>query len=357
MKKIIFGLILLIPAILSAQSYNPFVSTANITPAPMPDLQLGGSAFFNFTVGNSGTTAMPVMGTQALVISISMLRGVPNTAATPPSGVTGPWAQYFSWTYDAFVQTLVGTQILTIPANDSGMISIDYLVTSNSTPVSPQNGFNINLVPAPYSAGSNSQSDDNVSAFTYTTSVPLEAEILGFTGKKMPVGNLLSWITNSENNSSHFEIYYGKNSNEMEKLVRVVSKAQSDISSEELTYEYLHNAPKDGANYYRLHSFNKDGVETVHNTLNLYLKNQSTLSIYPNPTKSNINISYRNGEIDIANISVTDLQGRVIYKKKTIIYNNSFSEVIPMKEFTAGTYLLNITDGVDYSYIQKISKQ
>lgn len=170
MKKSTITLLLLLPLALglSAQDYNPFVSGPTISPAPMPDLQSNGSALFSFNIGNSGTLAMPVVGTQSLKISMTLLRGVPNTTGNVSNAVSGSWAQYFSWTFDSFVNTLIGTQIQTLPANASGSITVDYLVTSNSTASSPQNGFNLNLVPPPYSVGTNLQSDDNVSAFSYT---------------------------------------------------------------------------------------------------------------------------------------------------------------------------------------------
>lgn len=357
MKKVISTLLLLIPVVLSAQDYNPFVANSSIAPAPVVEVQSNGSALFNFTIGNRGTSAMPVTASQALKVSISLLRGVPNTVGSPPDGVRGPWAQYFSWTWNSFVKTLVGTQILPIPASDSGTISIDYLVTSNSGSASPQNGFNLNLVPPPYAVGSNLQADDNVNAFTYTTAIGLPVQVIDFGGKQIPAGNLLSWSTASELNSSYFDLYYGESSTSLKKLAKVSTKALNGQSEKQIDYQYLHNAPQDGANYYRLHSIDNDGREEVHNTINLYLKDQSTLTIYPNPASDNVYINYRNGELDVVNITLSDLQGRTVYKKKVVIYDNAFNEVVPIKNLAKGTYLLNIKDYEGYEYSQKITKK
>ena len=170
MKKSILTLLLVLHCALNltAQNYNPFVSSPSISPSPIPDVQSNGSALFSFTVGNTGSLAMPIQGNQSLKISISLLRGIPNTTGVPSNAVSGSWAQYFSWSYNSQLNVLTGTQTQTLPANDSGTIIVDYLVTSNSTVTSPQNGFNINLAPPPYSAGANLQGDDNINAFTYT---------------------------------------------------------------------------------------------------------------------------------------------------------------------------------------------
>lgn len=356
MKKLVSTLLLFVPLCLSAQLYNPFVSGSSISPAPMVEVQSNGSAMFTFTIGNRGSAPLPVQGTQSLKVSITLLRGIPNAAGSPPYGVRGPWKDYFSWSYDSFVKTLVGTQIQTIPANDSGTISIDYKVLSNSTAASPQNGFNLNLVPAPYSVGSNLQTDDNVNAFSYTTAIGLPVKVIEFGGKQLPAGNILNWKTANELNSSHFDLYYSQDGTDFEKLGTVKSKSINGQSDKALTYEFMHAEPQEGANYYRLHSVDLDGREEVHNTINLYKEDQSLLSIYPNPATDNIYVSYSNGELDVVNITLADMQGRVVYKKKVVIYDNAFNEVIPVKFLAKGTYLLNIKDFNGYEYAQKITK-
>ena len=357
MKKIFTLLFFLSPFALSAQDYNPFVSAASIAPAPMVEAASNGSSMFTFTVGNRGTSTLPVLGTQVLKISITLLRGVPNTLGTPPNGVSGPWAQYFSWNWDPFVKTLVGTQIATLPAADSGTITVDYLVTSNSTSASPQNGYNINLSPAPYSAGTNIQNDDNVSAFSYTTAIGLPVDIVKFSGHRVPAGNHLYWTTASELNSQRFDLYYGKDVNNMKKLAEVPSKAENGKSNTSLSYNFVHNIDIEGDSYYRLHSVDLDGKEEIHNTVHLYKSNEGTIAIYPNPASENIFVNYANGELDVVNITLSDMQGRTVYKKKVIIYDNAFNEIVPVKNLAKGTYLLNIKDYEGYEYSQKITKE
>lgn len=77
----------------------------------------------------------------------------------------------------------------------------------------------------------------------------------------------------------------------------------------------------------------------------------STIKIYPNPAKDNLNISFEAGNGDY-DITVTDLLGRsVINKTYTGVFG--FQNIqLPVSNLNAGHYLLNINDG-NASYSSK----
>lgn len=358
MKKILLTLLLCFSLSLYSfgQLYNPYVDSGSISPSPMAFAQQGGSAMFSFVFGNDGTADIDFTINQEMKINVSLIRGIPNRT-NPAQAVSGPMAHYFTWTYDAFGQTMVGTQNKTIPTNTSGLITIDYRATSNSTAASPQNGFNINIVPSPQVNGINNLSDDNTSQFSYTQNIGLPVKIISFTGQKFAGFNKLYWSTATELNSDHFNLYHGKSNTKMDKLVSVKSKATNGYSDKKLSYSYDHEEPLIGDNYYRLASVDKDGSEDFHNTISIYVSENSSLTISPNPTANDITVTYTNGELDLVNLILTDVQGKTIYKKKIIFDNGTFTESVPMDTLPAGTYLLNITNYEGYSYSQKIIKE
>ena len=81
-----------------------------------------------------------------------------------------------------------------------------------------------------------------------------------------------------------------------------------------------------------------------------------TAKIYPNPVLDLITINIENKSSDILFFEITDIQGKIISKKKSAGYNNVFS--IDMSTYSKGTYLLKIrnnqnADLASYKLIKK----
>ncbi len=359
MKKIIFALVLCcaLHAVSFAQTYNPYVSAAGIAPAPMGHHYLGGSALFSFVFGNNGTDAMPYIPNQELKLSVSLSRGVLNWPSVLQS-VSGNMASYFDWSYDAFAGSVEGVQKATIPAGVSGVINVDYKPTSISYQFSPQNGFNVNIIPPPYAVGANIQSDDNTSEFTWTQLIPTPAEVSSFSGKGRIGYNELSWNTVSETNIKEFELYSGMRGGKMTKLASVPSQAENHNSTVPLNYTYKHDKPEVGNNFYQLASVDIDGSRKYYNIVNIVVaEKKSNWSIGPNPVKDKLQVAYSNGELDMVHIILNDLQGKMLRNKKVLFEGGSFTETVDISLLPSGTYLLNITDFEGYNYAQKVVKQ
>lgn len=155
-----------------AQSYNPFVIQATVTPDPIYDVASNGTGQISCIVGNSGDDDLTLVTNQEMLIVITLSRGEPNNA-NPISAVGGTLSSYFDWYYDAPSTSYMGVQNQTIPSalnGGVGTITVDYKVTSNSVSTSPQNGFNINITPPAYTNGINTLNDDFGSSYTWTIS-------------------------------------------------------------------------------------------------------------------------------------------------------------------------------------------
>lgn len=146
-------------------TYNPQVISAKITPEPLFPVEASGEGTLSFIVGNTGSDPLEVFTDQYILLTITLLRGVPSTA-NPIDAISGDYSGRFTWTYDA--GTYTGTQTQSIGAGSSGTIEIAYRVTSDSKSDKPENGFRVNLTPAPYETGSNIPDDDAASALTWT---------------------------------------------------------------------------------------------------------------------------------------------------------------------------------------------
>lgn len=151
---------------MNAQTYNPFVDQGDINPKPLLPWEFNGTGTISFRVGNSGTDPLPLIQNQEMTLVLSLSRGVPNNV-DPLNAIGGAWAIYFDWTYNSAINTFTAIQNQNIPANQSGPVTLQYKVTSNSTLPVSANGFNLNLQPPPYANGSNSSSDDATNGYTY----------------------------------------------------------------------------------------------------------------------------------------------------------------------------------------------
>ena len=160
----------LLSANLYSQSWNPFVNQASMSPNPMLPVEYNGSATGTFTVGNSGSSIIPLVPNQEMGMVISLASGVPDNN-DPLAAISGTWAHLFDWVYFPQFNSFVATQNQDIPGQSSGTINIAYRATVNTPQSVSSNGFNVNIQPPPFTNGYNDVADDAVSAYTYVRAI------------------------------------------------------------------------------------------------------------------------------------------------------------------------------------------
>lgn len=170
--KAVCFLVLLKSFNLFAQDYNPFVSSASVSPEPLLTVEEGGSGLISFSTGNLGDDSLTGTG---LSITIILSNGVPGND-DPLSALGGDAADLFTWSYGDGEYT--GNQRDTIPGGYSGTISISYRVTANSTQDHPENGFRAEIHPGPYQSG-NLTGDDATEYYTWTECTNPPAPLIG----------------------------------------------------------------------------------------------------------------------------------------------------------------------------------
>lgn len=82
----------------------------------------------------------------------------------------------------------------------------------------------------------------------------------------------------------------------------------------------------------------------------------STIKIYPNPAKDNINIAFQDGNGDYT-VSVTDMLGRTVIKENFEGVFGIQNKTLPISQLNEGHYIMNINDGTaSYSTKFVVSK-
>jgi hypothetical protein len=80
----------------------------------------------------------------------------------------------------------------------------------------------------------------------------------------------------------------------------------------------------------------------------------SSISIYPNPTTDNINIQFVEGEYNQAIVLIRDITGRTIMTKPITEIQQGYTENINVSSFVTGNYLVSILSGNKVLVTEKI---
>lgn len=204
-------------------------------------------------------------------------------------------------------------------------------ITVNST------SYSVTLQPGEYYVYTNKNIKDAVLAVNW----------LSFTAQKNGAHSvLLSWTTQDEINNDHFEI---ERSNDGVSFTKIGSVIAATSGSGNHQYAFTDNVPLNGYNYYRIKQVDKEGNYQYSSVQRISLSDLiSHWNLYPNPTRNSTAL-YALNNYDKAAISVSDLNGRIVYK--TTLNNITINQQIPIEtqSLRKGVYIIKIVteQGVD----------
>ncbi|MFN0204079.1 MAG: SdrD B-like domain-containing protein, partial [Bacteroidia bacterium] len=174
-------------------------------------------------------------------------------------------------------------------------------------------------------------------------------ELLSFTAELVNTDGHLKWVTSSESNSDHFEVFRsidGKQSFE-----RIVEYVQAQGNSQvNVTYDKTYDRNVSLLNidkiYYRLKMVDTDGQFKWSNTVELQLQHLDRsifLNVYPNPAQNDIYIDYQLFDAEFADIRLVDAAGRAVYEANNLQAGASVQQHhIDVEKLATGIYYLQI---------------
>jgi hypothetical protein len=163
------------------------------------------------------------------------------------------YSAWIDWDQDGVFQTTenvllsapgaIGSASVNVP-NDAigGTVKMRVLSVWNATPTND----------AYYSTG---YGYGEIEEYSILLSVPLPVELSQFEGDLYPLFNVIKWSTESENNSSHFDL---ESSNDGNNWKTITTKSAAGNSNETIRYSYIDNN-LNSIVYYRLQQFDIDG--------------------------------------------------------------------------------------------------
>jgi ELWxxDGT repeat protein len=171
---------------------------------------------------------------------------------------------------------------------------------------------------------------------------PLPLTLLEFKGSLSNDNSLLLWKTDNELNTKSFSIERSTDGRHFISVGNIKAANESGIHS----YNYTDaNIKSLGSSivYYRLRQMDADNKSTYSRIVALTLDKQKSFAmLYPNPVRTDINLTITLAKKDRINWMLTDNNGRLVKNGYYELGAGSTAVVIDGGNFSAGTYLLRL---------------
>lgn len=165
----------------------------------------------------------------------------------------------------------------------------------------------------------------------------LPIELLRFVGSAKEKYVLLEWTTAMEEDNEGFIIEHGTDGRSWSPLGFVPAADQAG------DYQFRHEEPVAGLNYYRLRQQDFDGREEVFGPISIdYQEAVSALRLWPNPVRNVVFI----GGMEISpmvTVRLLDASGRELLAK-------TGATSLDVSNFAAGLYTVEVRDGTNIAY-------
>ncbi|MFC2111437.1 T9SS type A sorting domain-containing protein, partial [Bacteroidota bacterium] len=185
--------------------------------------------------------------------------------------------------------------------------------------------------------------------------LPIELLYLNATcGSKSEV--LIKWSTASETNNDFFTLF---KSTDGENWVVVENIKGSGSSNEVNNYEFTDETPEAHDTYYKLKQTDFNGESKEFEIIFIYCKfNHKKITLYPNPAKDNINLSFIN-EHQVEKplkVSVYNNSGQIVHTQEFFsIKDQNLHNIKLPDHLKTGNYFIHVMLGNEYFYTSQIS--
>lgn len=143
---------------------------------------------------------------------------------------------------------------------------------------------------------------------------PLPVELVKFEGKIRKYQTSLHWQTASETNNALFQIQHSLNGKDFQTIGEVEGMG---TTNEETNYEFLHENPANGINYYRLKQVDFDGSFSYSEVISIQMdsdENRQSLVFFPNPVQKELNLVNHSDEP--LEVTILNSSGQEIFDVK-----------------------------------------
>ncbi|MBS1510508.1 MAG: cadherin-like beta sandwich domain-containing protein [Bacteroidetes bacterium] len=173
--------------------------------------------------------------------------------------------------------------------------------------------------------------------YTRNDNSVLAVKLTGFDVQKIDNVAKLTWSTEQEVNSNHFDIERSVDGRTWTKIG--ITPANGN-SSHRVDYTAYDNAPMRGVNYYRLKEVSNDGKFDYSDIRKVLFNTDYTAQVAPNPAKDVINLYLSKTTSQVSTIQMLNVSGKLVYSTTTKLS----SLQIPVAGMAKGIYFIKITN-------------
>jgi hypothetical protein len=193
---------------------------------------------------------------------------------------------------------------------------------------------------------------------TLTSAGTLPIFLTGFDAVVNNDAVYLTWTTQFEQNSDHFDIERSSNGGaKWDVIGKAAAKGNSTIA---VNYSFTDANPGGGTLQYRVHGYDIDGRSTLSLIRIVRLTPLATISIFPNPAKDYVNVSLPVAESTAGNVSVRLFgQSGQLLAEKNVTGAGGTILSFPVGNYAPGNYLVQVVTADGARQVSKvlISKQ
>ncbi|MEI7977766.1 MAG: T9SS type A sorting domain-containing protein [Bacteroidota bacterium] len=247
-------------------------------------------------------------------------------------GVTGGSNATVNLTWDDSLQTSGFNRFLCGVARHNSLSWIAPATYGTATGTNPYSRSlsGITSFVGPFSVGDNSGT--------------LPVELTSFTAKANGKDAILSWVTSSEINNSHFEVERSMDGKTFEYAGKVVGAGNSNNMNK---YRFIDEniAATVSTVYYRLKQVDFDGAVNYHGNVQVKFDKETVATLnmeaYPNPFNGNLNIVLTGVNAGKVDLVMMDIQGKIVKTITNEILNSSYLiELNETSTLTDGLYII-----------------
>lgn len=176
----------------------------------------------------------------------------------------------------------------------------------------------------------------------------LPVKLVDFTVSTEKGSALLQWQTAEEVNSDRFEIEHSMNAKDWKTLDLVQSAGDTKKVTK---YQYHHNNPTAGINYYRLKMIDRDETFAYSSIKNVSITTEDKLIVFPNPVSDRLYLEM-NPANKVVKVQITNAQGKQLMEVR-----DNFSKGIDLANLLPGIYSVSILQEDNITTIKKVLVQ
>jgi hypothetical protein len=186
---------------------------------------------------------------------------------------------------------------------------------------------------------------------------PLPVKLISFNGSLSSNTAQLKWISENEINFNYYEVEKSQNGKDFIKINTVFANNANILIKEYGVADNLNNY-NGTVVFYRLKIVDTDGKYVYSSIIRLSINgSKKGILVYPNPTKTDVSVTFVGTSNAQANIRVIDKVGRTVLNEKMQVVkgNNSFT-IIQVNKLPPGSYIVEVitVDGVEIAKFVKL---